>query len=113
MRFRASSRASRIGRIEEFEANAAERVGKLSIDRSVLTGGGAVQGEFDFDAAGGSARVEPGAPFIGVGNLNEAASPEDWTGDLSVYLPGLGRTSLSGRGFRGHLIAQHGGLPPF
>lgn len=113
LRFRASTRISGSERLEEFEANAAERVGALSIDRYVLTGGAPVRGEFSFDAATGSARVEPPFPFTGVGVLNETASAGVWTGDLAVNLPGLGRISLAGSGFEAQLSAQDGGLKPF
>lgn len=113
LRFRASSRASKVGRIEEFEADAAERIGGLSIDRSVLTGGSAVQGEFSFERATGTAQVEPPNPFVGSGTLNEAMTGEDWIGDLVVKLPGLGRIALAGSGFEAQLTARDGGLAPF
>jgi hypothetical protein len=113
VRFRTSSRASGGGRIEEFEGDVAERIGGLSIDRSVLTGGAAAQGEFSFEPTARTARVEPPVPFVGSGALNEAVAGEDWTGDLAVKFPGLGRISLAGSGFEAQLTAEDGGLKSF
>jgi hypothetical protein len=111
LRFRASARATESGPIEEFEANAAEQVGKLSVERFVLAGGAAVAGEFTFDSEAGTARVEPPVPFMGSGSLNEPAG-EGWTGDLSVDLLGLGRTSLTEGDFKARLVSRDGGIQP-
>lgn len=110
--FRASTRATRGGRIEEFEADAVERVGELSIDRSVLAGGAAIPGEFTFDPAAGTARVESPVPFKGTGALDQAAG-EVWTGNLTVGLLGLGQTSLTGSAFKARLVSRDGGIQPF
>lgn len=113
IRFRADSRETSDGRLEEFEASAHEVHGKLSVDRTILTGGAAVQGEFNFQPLSGTAQVNPPWPFVGTSNLVQSGSQEGWTGNLFVNFPGLGRTSLAGTAFTGHLIARNGGLAPF
>ncbi len=75
---------------------AAERSGGLSILRSTGAIGGS--SAFSFDPGLTQATVAPPAPFSGSGHFrrNSSGVPE-WSGNLAVELPGLGRVGL-GRG---------------
>jgi hypothetical protein len=73
-----------------------------------------VEGQFEFDRAGGTAEVHPPEPFIG-GASYDSTLPvgEQWQGNLSVEYLGLGRTALAGPRFKASLAGRNGGLEPF
>lgn len=110
--FQAATRAARGGRIEEFNATLTERRPKLFIRRSTFAGGGAVVGQFDFDATTGSARVAPPEPFVGTADLDPTAA-ETWTGDLIVPFLGVGPVALAGPDFSASLRRSGGAIGPF
>ena len=111
LEFRASARAARGGRIEEFQAALTEHRPNLTIRRVTFGGAEPAPGQFTFDHAAGSASVAPPDPFLGSAELN-ATSNEPWSGDLTVPFLGAGRMALAGPGFRASLTQRVGGIPP-
>jgi hypothetical protein len=77
-----------------FLASSFERSGALSIFR--LAGAIGAPSVFSFDQALTQATVTPPAPFAGSGHFRRSPTGEpEWSGSLSVALPGLGRVALS------------------
>lgn len=70
-------------------------------------------GSFSFDSALTGATVDPPKPFSGSATYCSTCVPgSQWSGDLSVRLPGLARpTPLTGPGFTATLESFQGGGP--
>jgi len=85
-----------------FIARRSERQGALRINRSVL-----VEGEpVSFNASGNlsSATVSPPKPFAGTASFKRNADGlTEWLGTLSVALPGVESTALTGPTFTANL----------
>ncbi len=85
-----------------FIAGTSERQGALRINRSVLVEGG----PRSFDALGdlSSATVSPPKPFAGTASFKRNADGStEWSGTLSVALPGVESTALTGPTFTANL----------
>jgi hypothetical protein len=85
-----------------FIAGTSERVGALSISRSVLVEGGPAS----FEASGNlsSATVSPPKPFAGTASFKRNTDEStEWFGTLSVVLPGIESTALTGPTFTAKL----------
>jgi hypothetical protein len=109
--FRASTRAARGGRIEEFAAVLTERSPHLTVQRVAFGEGETIAGQFSFDHEAGTASVTPSDPFLGSADLNPT-SGDPWAGDLAVPFLGVGQVALAGPGFKARLTKRGGGLPP-
>lgn len=85
-----------------FIAGTSERQGALRVNRSVLVEGG----PRSFDALGdlSSATVIPPKPFAGTASFKRNADGStEWSGTLSVALPGVESTALTGPTFTANL----------
>jgi hypothetical protein len=85
-----------------FIAGTSERHGALRVNRSVLVEGGPAS----FDVLGdlSSATVSPPKPFVGTASFKRNADGStEWLGTLSVALPGVESTALTGPAFTANL----------
>ncbi len=81
--------------IRFFVAGTVQREGALRISRSVLVEGKPVS--FDFLGDLSSATVDPPNPFAGTASFKRNADgSKEWSGTLSVALPGVGSIALTG-----------------
>lgn len=91
-------------------ASQGERVGKMAIERSLLTigdDGSLLVGDPGLQPV--TATVALPRPFSGTASyLEETGLPPSWSGDLGVWLPGAGTVPLTGDGFTASLCQTHG-----
>ncbi|MDX6590353.1 MAG: hypothetical protein QOI84_1627 [Solirubrobacterales bacterium] len=91
-------------------AGISEQVGRIALSKVVVTESSPA--EIRVSAKGvhpASADVAPGRPFAGTAFFREASAPApEWTGDLSLRLPGVGSTGLAGEQFDADLCHATG-----
>lgn len=87
-----------------FVAGTSEQVGALHIERSVLVEG--MPSSFEGLGDLSSATVGPPRPFSGAASfVRNADGSTEWSGTLSVALPGIRRTALTGPTFKADLAS--------
>lgn len=86
-----------------FEAEVAEKRGRIEIERSLS--GRAPSSAFEFDPLLRSATLHPPAPFSGSASFHRNALPANrWSGNLTVDFPGHSGVPLTGSGARVSLV---------
>jgi hypothetical protein len=92
----------------EFSASIETRRGSLTIDHAAAT---LAVNVFSFDTALSTATVTPPKPFRGSATYCRACAPgSQWSGDLSVSLPGIGApVDLTGPAYEVSLKGYQGG----
>jgi hypothetical protein len=82
-------------------AGLSEQVGRIALSKVVVTASSPAEIRVSGKGVSpASADVAPGRPFTGTAAYREAAPPApEWTGDLSLRLPGAGPIGLSGGQF--------------
>lgn len=91
------------GARSHFEAGISEKREGIAISRHVHIF--APPHSFEYDSRVRTATVHPPAPFSGTGHFRRGARrPNQWTGGLSVDLPGNSNVRLTGGGLRARLV---------
>ncbi len=85
-----------------FEVNLSEKSGEVSIQREVALW--EKSGAFQSDNQLTTATLSPPAPFSGQGTFSRGASSANWSGNLTVDLPGHSDVPLTGAGISATLV---------
>jgi hypothetical protein len=96
-----------------FEVEVREKHGRISISRNTSLWLGSTA--FQYDPLLDTATLQPPAPFSGSASFHRGLPPaRQWTGNLTVDLPGRSDVPLAGSGIRASLFAacRYTGRPP-